>query len=318
MAENSKHGPDHGLTRASFLKLIGGLMGGAALLAGGGVPAFAAPSMRTRPIPSSGEALPVIGLGTSRVFEIGGSKEERDSRREVLRLLLDGGGTVVDTSPMYGNAEEVVGGLLTDLGRRKETFIATKVWTEGGDEGVRQMESSMAKLHAPVIDLMQVHNLVDTDTHLKTLRRWKDEGRIRYIGITHWKTSMLDDLVDVVKREKLDFVQMAYSIAERDMDKRLLPLCAERGVATLINRPYDRGGVFKAVKGRPLPALAADIDCNSWGQFFLKFILSHPAVTCVIPGTGKPKHMRDNLGAGFGRLPDEKQRLEMLKTFQGG
>jgi diketogulonate reductase-like aldo/keto reductase len=259
--------------------------------------------------------LPVIGLGTSRVFDIGPDEADRAPRRDVLRLLFGAGGRVIDTSPMYGNAETVVGELLDDLGAQQLPFMATKVWTRGRDSGVTQMDASIAKLRKRPIDLIQIHNLVDWRTHLATLREWKEAGKVRYIGITHYTSSALDDLAAIVEAEKIDFVQCAYSISVRDAERRLLPVCADRGVATLINRPYERGGVFRRIGGRPLPPWAADFDCASWGQFFLKFILSHPAATCVIPGTSKPKHMSDNAGAGRGRLPDATQRARMAALW---
>ncbi|MCP4329197.1 MAG: aldo/keto reductase [Alphaproteobacteria bacterium] len=272
--------------------------------------------MRTKSIPKSEEPLPVVGLGTSRVFNIGTSEAERAPRREVLEVLFASGGRVIDTSPMYGNSERVVGELLVELDDVELPFIATKVWTRGGADGIAQMNESFDLLHKRPLDLIQVHNLVDMHTHLKTLRRWKDEGLIRYLGITHYTSSALDELTRIVETEPLDFVQCAYSISVRAAEERLLPACRAHGVATLINRPYERGAVFGRVKGRPLPAWAADFDCASWGQFFLKFILGHPGATCVIPGTSKAKHMRDNTGAGFGRLPDEAERARMIALWE--
>ena len=285
MTKESPGGPR--LTRAAFLTLMSGM--GAALAVGAIPGVRAAEPMARRSIPSSGEMLPVIGVGTSDTFDIDEAKDARAGRAEVLRVLFEAGGSVIDTSPMYGRAEGVVGDLLAASGSRDRAFIATKVWTRGRDAGIRQMEESARLLGAPVIDLMQVHNLVDWRTHLKTLRAWKDKGRIRYIGITHYTSSALDDLGAVIEREPLDFVQFAYSIRARQAERRLLPLCAEKGVATLVNRPFEDGAIFRRVRGQPLPAWAADFDCQTWGQFLLKFILSHPAVTCVIPGTSKPK-----------------------------
>ena len=285
MTKESPGGPR--LTRAAFLTLMSGM--GAALAVGAIPGVRAAEPMARRSIPSSGEMLPVIGVGTSDTFDIDEAKDARAGRAEVLRVLFEAGGSVIDTSPMYGRAEGVVGDLLAASGSRDRAFIATKVWTRGRDAGIRQMEESARLLGAPVIDLMQVHNLVDWRTHLKTLRAWKDKGRIRYIGITHYTSSALDDLAQIIEREPLDFVQFAYSIRARQAERRLLPLCAEKGVATLVNRPFEDGAIFRRVRGQPLPAWAADFDCQTWGQFLLKFILSHPAVTCVIPGTSKPK-----------------------------
>jgi len=305
--------PPSALSRACFLRLLAGA--GLALGVGPGGAAAAASTI-TRAIPKSGETLSVVGLGTWQTFDVGPSPAERASQLEVLRLLLDGGGSVIDSSPMYGRSETVVGDLLAELQAHERAFLATKVWTRGAEAGIRQMEQSLARMRSPQIDLMQVHNLVDWRIHLPTLRRWREEGRIRYIGITHYTTAGLDALAEVIEAEPLDFVQLAYSIGVREAENRLLPLAAERDVAVLINRPYQGGGLFRAVRGQGLPDWAADFDCASWGQFFLKFILSHPAVTCVIPGTSKAKHMADNLGAGRGRLPDRAQRKRMLAHWQ--
>ena len=312
MTKGSPGGPR--LTRAAFLKLAAGMGAALAVHAIPGV--RAAEPMTRRSIPSSGEMLPVIGVGTSDTFDIDEAKDARAGRAEVLRVLFEAGGSVIDTSPMYGRAEGVVGDLLAASGSRDRAFIATKVWTRGRDAGIRQMEESARLLGAPVIDLMQVHNLVDWRTHLKTLRAWKDKGRIRYIGITHYTSSALDDLAQIIEREPLDFVQFAYSIRARQAERRLLPLCAEKGVATLINRPFEDGGIFHRVRGQPLPAWAADFDCRTWGQFLLKFILAHPAVTCIIPGTSRPKHMADNAAAGSGRLPDVAARQKMIRLVE--
>lgn len=305
------------LTRAAFLKLTAGAAAALAFTVPGPGARAAAEPMARRPIPSSGEMLPVIGVGTSGTFDIGADGKSRAGRAEVLRVLFEAGGSVIDTSPMYGRAEGVVGDLLAASGSRDRAFIATKVWTRGRDAGIRQMEESARLLGAPVIDLMQVHNLVDWPTQLKTLRQWKEEGRIRYIGITHYTSSALDDLGAVIERQALDFVQFAYSIRGRQAERRLLPLCADKGVATLVNRPFEDGAIFRRVRGKALPAWAADFDCRSWGQFLLKFIVAHPAVTCVIPGTSKPKHMTDNAAAGTGRLPDARARRKMIELVEG-
>ena len=302
------------LTRAAFLRLLAGA--GAVLACPAAASGATLAAMTTRPIPKSGEALPVVGLGTWQTFDIGAGEEARAQRREVLGLLFEAGGKVIDSSPMYGRSEGVVGDLLAEMGAHDQAFLATKVWTRGRDEGIRQMERSLSRFRAERIDLMQIHNLVDWKTHLKTLRAWKAEGRIRYIGITHYTTSALDDLAEIIEREPLDFVQLAYSLNVRAAEKRLLPLAAEKGVAVLVNRPYDGGGLFRRVRGRDLPAWAAEIDCASWGQVFLKYILGNPAVTCVIPGTSKPKHMADNAGAGRGRLPDAAQRQRIMGLWE--
>lgn len=303
-----------GISRAEFLQRAAG----AALLLGAGpVPALAAtPKMMTKPVPKSGAALPVVGLGTARTFDVGLSDEERTRLAEVLRLLFDAGGSVIDSSPMYGRSEAAVGTLLADMGAVERAFIATKVWTQGRQAGIAQMQASESKLRDRRIELMQVHNLVDTETQLATLRAWKERGRIQYIGITHYTPRAFGELEDVMKVHKVDFLQLPYSIAMREAERRLLPLAAEQGVATLINIPYAKGSLFRAVKGRELPKWAADFDCASWGQFFLKYLLGHPAVTCVIPGTSKPRHMTDNVQAGMGRLPEAAERRKMAAFWE--
>lgn len=273
----------------------------------------------TRKIPSTGEALPAIGLGTSGPFEVTADEAARAPLREVLQGFFLGGATLIDTSPMYSTAEAVLGDLLTPAQQGK-TFIATKVWTPGSGghgeaKGIEQMQRSMALLKHPRIELMQVHNLVDLDVHLKTLRRWKAEGKIKYIGVTHYTTSSYPDLIAIIQREKLDFVQFNYSVATREAEKKLLPLCADKGVAVLINRAFEDGNLFTRVEGKPLPAWAADFDARSWAQVFLKFVLAHPAVTCVIPATGKIRNLADNLAAGMGRLPDAKQRAQIIAAI---
>jgi len=272
--------------------------------------------MLTRPIPATNEPLPVVGLGTWQTFDVGDDRAALDQRREVLRILFEAGGTVIDSSPMYGRAEEVVGTLLGEMGMRDKAFLATKVWTSGGAAGVKQMQASAAKMRAPRIDLMQIHNLVDWRTHLRTLRAWKEQKKFRYIGITHYTDPALDDLAAVIRAEPIDFVQFGYSIASRVAEARLLPLCAERGVAVIVNQPFDGGALFGQVRGKALPEWSAEVDCASWSQLFLKFILSHPAVTCVVPGTARPDHARDNFAAGIGRLPDAAQRRRMAE-FSG-
>jgi diketogulonate reductase-like aldo/keto reductase len=293
--------------RRGFLKWGGALgtglvMGDSALAAGRAVRATSG-TMQTRSIPSSGEALPVIGIGTWQVFDVGSSEQDRAPLREVLRLLFEAGGRVIDSSPMYGPAEGVVGDLLSGLSAHDRAFYATKVWTEGEQAGVEQMERSFALYRAAPIDLMQIHNLVDWRTQLKTLRAWKEQGRFRYIGITHYTSSAFDELAAIIKQEKLDFVQFPYSLEARDAEKMLLPLAAERGVATIINRPFGGGGLFRRVRGVPLAPWAAELGAKSWAQVFLRYLLANPAVTCAIPGTGKPAHARDNLAAGLGPLP---------------
>ncbi len=269
-----------------------------------------------RTIPSTGESIPAIGLGTSQTFDVGAAADERIKIKEVLRLFVEYGGTMIDTSPMYGRAERVVGDLSEELGNQDELFLATKVWTRGRAEGIQQMEESMRLLKADQIDLMQVHNLVDTQTHLQTLQDWKVQKRIRYVGITHYRVDAFAALEKVIKHNPLDFVQLNYSIVTREAEQRLLPLCADRGVAVLVNRPFEDGGLFRLVRGEELPAWASEFDCQSWAQFFLKFILSHPAVTNVIPATSKPKHLVDNMQAGYGRLPDTDMREKMARFMR--
>ena len=270
----------------------------------------------TRPIPASGEALPILGFGTWQSFDTGPAEQDRAPRREVLRLLFEAGGRVIDSSPMYGRAEAVVGDLLTQMKARDKAFLATKVWTTGEQAGIAQMQASSARLQSQTIDLMQIHNLVDWKTQLKTMRAWKEQGRFRYLGITHYTTGALDELADILGREPLDFVQMGYSIGVTEAERRLLPVARERGVAVIVNQPFESGTLFARVKGKPLPAFAAELDCSSWGQFFLKFILGHPAVTCVIPGTERPDHAADNIKAGIGRQPDQAERQRMRAAWQ--
>ena len=275
--------------------------------AGAGV----APAPLERLIPSSGEKIPAVGLGTWRTFDVGASATERAPLTDVLRRFAELGGRVVDSSPMYGAAESVVGDLATDLAITDKLFLATKVWTSGRDAGVTQMEQSLRRLRTQRLDLMQIHNLLDWRTHLATLRAWKEAGRIRYLGVTHYTSSAYDELERVLRSEPLDFVQVNYSLGEREAERRILPVARERGVAVLVNRPFSEGGLFQRVRGRALPDWAAELDCASWAQFFLKWILAHPAVTCAIPGTSRPEHLVDNMAAGRGRLPDAATRERM-------
>ncbi|MDX1707465.1 MAG: aldo/keto reductase [Desulfobacterales bacterium] len=270
----------------------------------------------TRPIPSSGEHIPVIGMGTSRTFDIGDDPTRRQQLAQVLQAFFDKGGTVIDSSPMYGSAEAVVGDLLKSVSNKQRLFAATKVWIYGKQNGIQQMQESMRRMGVDVMDLMQIHNLRDWKIHLPTLRHWKEEGKIRYIGITTSHGRSHAELEQIMRTEALDFVQFTYSIANRTVEERLLPLAADRGMATLINRPFQRGELFQKVKGKSLPDWSAEFDCRSWGQFFLKFVVSHPAVTCVIPATSKVHHMQDNMTAGFGRLPTEAMRRRMLDTLE--
>lgn len=298
------------LSRADFLRLIGGAA--VALTASRALGTMSHSPLLTRPIPKSGEALPVMGLGTWQVFAVGPDPKERAPLLEVLRLLFEGDGRVIDSSPMYAPAEKVTGDLLAQMEPHPAPFFATKVWTHGREKGIAQMEASMRYMRTERIDLMQIHNLVDWRAHLPTLRDWKERGRVRYLGITHYTPAAFDELARLIESEPLDFVQFPYSIAVRDAERRLLPLALERGVAVLVNRPFEGGDLFGSVRGRPLPDWAAEFEAGTWSQFFLKYLLGHPAVTCIIPGTAKPRHMLDNLAAGRGRLPNDEERRRMV------
>jgi diketogulonate reductase-like aldo/keto reductase len=278
--------------------------------------AMAAAAMITRPIPSSGEAMPVIGLGTSQVFDVGEDGEARAPIKPVLRQLVDAGGRMIDTSPMYGRAEAVTGDLVAELGIRPRVFLATKVWTSGKEQGIAQMRRSAELLRSPVIDLIQVHNLSDWRTQLATLRQMKEKGEVRYIGITHYTTGSLPELARILESEPgIDFVQCAYSLGTRAAETGLLPIAAERKVAVIVNRPFEDGDMFRRVRGKPAPEWAAEFDCTSWAQLFLKYILAEPAVTSVIPATANPAHMADDLKAGFARLPDPQQRQKIRQLW---
>jgi diketogulonate reductase-like aldo/keto reductase len=272
-------------------------------------------AMLTRAIPSSGEKLPVVGLGTWRVFDVRLSDAERKQLEEVLRLLVQRGAQVIDSSPMYGRSEQVIGDLTSKLRLRDKLFFATKVWTRGKKAGIESMERSMTRLKTNRIDLMQVHNLVDAETHLATMREWKTQGRLRYIGVTHYESGAFDAVEKIVSGEKLDFLQINYSIVEREAEQRILPLAQERGVAVIINRPFGGGDLFSRVRAKQLPGWVAEFDCRSWAQFFLKWIIAHPAVTCIIPATDNPGHLEDNLEGAVGRLPDGKMRQRMVELM---
>jgi len=314
----NEHGDPASIHRARFLRLgaaVAAQLAVAPLHAQSAAPS-PSPRMHTRAIPSSGEPLGVIGCGTWQTFDVGSATEDRKRLADVLKVLFDAGGSVVDSSPMYGRSEAVTGELLTQLGMHDRAFVATKVWTRGAAEGVRQMEESMRLLQHKRIELMQIHNLVDWRTHLKTLRAWKEAGRIRYLGITHYTESAFGDLEAIMKAEKLDFVQLNYSLADRAAEARLLPLAAERGIGVLVNQPFGGGGLLRGLADRPLPSWAADIGCASWAQALLKYVVSHPAVTCAIPGTSKPQHMRDNVAAGMGAMPDATMRRKMAEEWR--
>lgn len=317
----NEHGDPASIHRARFLRLGAAMAAQLALAplhAQNAAPAVQPlmQPMQRRAIPSSGEQLGIIGCGTWQTFDVGSAEEDRKRLAEVLRILFDAGGAVVDSSPMYGRSEAVTGDLLTQLGMHDRAFVATKVWTRGAAEGVRQMEESMRLLQHKRIELMQIHNLVDWRTHLKTLRAWKQEGRIKYLGITHYTESAFGELESIMRAEKLDFVQLNYSLDDRAAEARLLPLAAERGIAVLVNQPFGGGGLLRGLVDKPLPAWAGEIGCASWAQVLLKYVVSHPAVTCAIPGTSRPQHMRDNVAAGMGVLPDAAMRRRMAEEWR--
>jgi len=271
----------------------------------------------TRPIPSSGEQIPVLGLGTWRAFDAGHGQSARAPLERCVSEFESLGGRLIDSSPMYGWAEEVAGEILTSLGLRDRMFIATKVWTQGRERGIAQMRESMRKLRVDRIDLMQVHNLVDAATHLDTLRQWKAERLIRYIGVTHYSDQSHADVARVLRQEPLDFVQINYSVAERAAEQTILPIAADRGVAVIANRPLVAGAALGPLTGRPVPAWASEIGCTTWSQLLLKFVVSHPAITCAIPATSSPDHLLDNMQAAFGPMPDESLREKIARAATG-
>ena len=284
----------------------------AALAAGAAIRPALAQDFLSKEIPSTRERLPVIGVGTWQTFDVGADAAARAPLREVLKLLNK---NAIDSSAMYGSSETVAGDLIAELGMRERLFMATKVWTRGRDEGVRQMQTSFKRLRVERMDLMQVHNLVDVETHTKTLKDWKQKKRVRYIGITHYTSSAYADIERLLNTKQYDFLQINYSLGERASERRLLPLARDLGVAVIANRPFAEGALFRKTKNKPLPSWAAELGIASWAQYFLKWIVSHPAVTCAIPGTGNPKHMQDNLGAGVGTLPSAQQRKQMAEYF---
>jgi diketogulonate reductase-like aldo/keto reductase len=310
--------PAHAARRV-VLKTLAGLP--LAALMPGTEAADLAPRQLQRRIPATGEALPAMGLGTWQTFDVANDAAGLAAARETLRLFAAAGGRLVDSSPMYGSSEAVVGAAAAALGLQSSLFFATKVWTNGRDDGIRQMNTSIERMQAgvpgrkPGMDLMQVHNLVDLQTHLKTLRAWKAEGRIRYIGFTHYTVDSHRQLAELIRTERPDFVQFNFSIATRNAEKALLATAMDNQTAVIINRPFEEGDLFRAVKGKALPAFATEIDCSSWAQFFLKYILGHPAVTCIIPGTREPRHLLDNMRAGTGTLPDSAVRARMAAYF---
>lgn len=266
------------------------------------------PSILMRPVPSSGEPMPVIGLGTWQTFDVGSGAAERGPLEAVLREFVGLGGKLIDSSPMYGNSETVAGDLIAKNGLRQRLFIATKVWTSGKAAGMRQMEDSMRKLQARPIDLIQVHNLLDVEVHLDTLRDWKRQGLVRHVGVTHYTTSAHEAVGRVIAAQPVDFIQINYSVGEREAEQNLLPFAKERGIAVIANRPFAGGELLRRLRNQPLPPWAAEIDCTTWAQLLLKFVVSHPAITCAIPATAKVEHLRDNMQAGYGRMPDATMR----------
>jgi diketogulonate reductase-like aldo/keto reductase len=296
-----------GVRRRDALRLMGAAGMGVAMGAAGAAGAVGpgpGSAILTRRIPSTGETIPVVGLGTWQTFDVGPSPAARAPLEDVLGAFVELGGRLVDSSPMYGRSEEVVGDLAAKLGLQPKLFLATKVWTSGKAAGIRQMEESMRKLRSNRIDLMQVHNLVDVDAHLATLAGWKRDGRVRYVGVTHYTAGSHEAVARLIASKPVDFVQINYSVGERDAERRLLPLAQERGAAVIANRPFACGDLFRRLRQKPLPAWAAEIDCDSWAQVLLKFVVSHPAITCAIPATSRAAHLRDNMKAAYGRLPD--------------
>lgn len=265
-------------------------------------------------IPATGEKLPAIGLGTWQTFDV--ADNAAGPLGEVLRAFVDLGGRVVDSSPMYGRSEQVLGDLAAKLGVREKLFVATKVWTRGEEAGIEQMNESLKKLRADPIELMQVHNLLDADAHLDTLRGWKRDGRVKYVGITHYTAAGHDAVAKYVEQGGIDFVQINYSVGERDAANRLLPLARDRGVAVIANRPLVGGTLLKRLAGKPLPNWAGDLGCTSWAQLLLKYVISHEAITCAIPATSKVDHLRDNMHAGVGRMPTEVEREKIVAAVE--
>ena len=310
---NDMNGQDRQLARRRFLKLLAGLIGAPGILPSVSLAKDRAPVMKA--IPSTGEQLPVIGMGTSRTFDAAGDPQILAKLADVLATFFRHGGSLIDSSPMYGAAEQVLGTLLETVDQTNQLFAATKVWTDGKQSGQAQMENSRQLWGIERFDLMQIHNLRDWRVHYQTLAAMKAEERIRYIGITTSHGRFHEELQTILKKYPFDFVQFSYNIGNRDAEQALLPIASERGIAVIVNRPYGRGSLFRKTKGQALPDWAAEFDCASWGQFFLKYVASHPAVTCAIPATSKSHHMVDNMGAGFGRLPDPALRRRMEQHF---
>jgi len=303
-------------TRRQFIRMASTMAGAAAtgLILPHNV--FASSTQIRKAIPKTGEKLPVIGMGTSRTFDSNDDSETLLRLQQVTQTFFDMGGGMIDSSPMYGSAQQVIGQLLPKMTGTKNLFSATKVWIDGKIEGIDQMEQSRTLWGIKNFDLMQIHNLVDWETHLETLKQMKADGKIRYIGITTSHGRFHSELSDILKSEDFDFVQLSYNIANRDVESPLLSIAQDKGIAVIVNRPYQRGNLFQKVRGKTLPDWTKEFDCHSWGQYFLKYVVSHPAVTCAIPATTKVKHMKDNMQAGYGSLPTAKQRIKMLKYFE--
>jgi diketogulonate reductase-like aldo/keto reductase len=300
------------IDRRTALKLVAAAT--AAVLAPTRLAAAAAPVMTLRKVPASGEEIPVIGMGSSDTFDVGTDGMKRAVLQGVLRRLVESGGRVIDTSPMYGSAEGVLGDLIDELGLGPKVWLATKVWTRGREAGAKQIADSFARLRTDRLDLLQIHNLLDWREHVPTLRALQASGQVKYSGITHYRADAHAEIERVLVAEKFDWVQVNYSLAEPEAATRLLPFCQDKGIAVMVNRPFADGAMFARVRGKPLPPWAAEVGCESWGQFLLRFVISHPAVTCVIPATSKPQHMVDNAAAGRAPLPDARQR-ERMRTY---
>ncbi len=272
-------------------------------------------SILTRAIPSTGEQLPVIGLGTWQTFDTGTITPEIEHLSAVLSTLIEGGGSVVDSSPMYGRSEETVGELSVQANINDKLFIATKVWCNGREEGIQQMQQSMQRLRRNTLDLLQVHNLTDWKTHLPTLQQWKEAGTIRYTGITHYSENAYNQIEQILKTEKVDFLQINYSVDARKAEERLFPVAQERNVAIIINRPFQEGALLRRLARNRVPEWASEFGCETWSELLLKFIISHPAVTCVIPATSSPYHMESNLRVGAQQPPDDRVRHELARRI---
>jgi diketogulonate reductase-like aldo/keto reductase len=305
------------MNRRDFLGTVAMTLSSAAAGAAA-APAGSQPrEMVRRKIPSAadGESVPVIGMGTWNTFDVGGGANERAPLKKVLEVFYGAGARLIDSSPMYGNAEGVTGDLVQQLGKQAGTFYATKVWTSGRDKGLAQIERSLRLMKTPRLDLLQIHNLLDWRSHVATLRQLRSDGKIRYAGVTHYTVGAHSEIESVLRAERFEFAQFNYSIGTRAAEQRLLPYCQEHGIGVLINRPFEEGALFTRVRDRKLPGYAKEIGCTSWAQVFLKYIVSHPAVTCVIPATSRPEHMQDNVQAGIAPMPDAAMRARMAKDF---